>query len=83
MPRAHATGSCPVAGLERCEAHGRKPPLTPLCQRGESGPPGWTSSGVGRMGIAHRPVYSLFLLVGIAHPTTPLVRVSPLPEEPS
>ncbi len=27
-------------------------------------------AGVGRVGIAHRPVYSLVLLVGIAHPTT-------------
>ena len=28
---------------------------------------------VGRVGIAHRPVYSLVLLVGIAHPTTTIL----------
>jgi len=33
--------SRPVTALERCEAHGRQSPLTPLCQRGESWVPGW------------------------------------------
>ncbi len=42
--RGGEVGPCAARVLPGHEAHGRKSPLTPLCQRGESGASGWTSS---------------------------------------